>query len=129
MGRVVHFEIHASDPDALVHFYEELFGWTFSKWEGPNEYWLITTGADEDRGINGGLLRRRGDTAAPGQGVNSFVCTVSVDDLDAHLVKSARLGAETVVPKMGIAGVGWLAYLVDPDGNMVGMMEPDENAA
>ena len=27
---VVHFEIHASQPQALIDFYGELFGWTFA---------------------------------------------------------------------------------------------------
>ncbi len=27
MGRVVHFEIHATDPQALMAFYAELLGW------------------------------------------------------------------------------------------------------
>ena len=55
MPRVVHFEIHAADPERAVNFYQTLFGWTFQKWEGPMDYWLIVTGPDDQRGINGGL--------------------------------------------------------------------------
>ena len=41
-------------------FTEDVFGWTFKKFEGgPVEYWLVTTGEDKDAGINGGLLRPR----------------------------------------------------------------------
>ncbi len=43
MPRVVHFEIHATDPEALVAFYSGLFGWSFTRAEGM-EYWLIETG-------------------------------------------------------------------------------------
>ena len=28
---VVHFEIHASEPQLLIDFYTELFGWTFTQ--------------------------------------------------------------------------------------------------
>ena len=29
MGRPIHFEIHATDPEALVRYYSELLGWEF----------------------------------------------------------------------------------------------------
>ena len=34
--RVVHFEIHADQPDRAIAFYSGLFGWKFDKWESPN---------------------------------------------------------------------------------------------
>ena len=55
MSRVVHFEIHAENPERALEFYGGLFGWKFTKWDGPMEYWLIGTG--EGTGVNGGLLR------------------------------------------------------------------------
>ena len=57
MPRVVHFEIHAENPDRAIAFYQTVFGWQFQKWAGPMDYWLIKTGSDEERGINGGLIR------------------------------------------------------------------------
>lgn len=33
MRRIVHFEIHASDPQRAIEFYESVFGWKFQKWE------------------------------------------------------------------------------------------------
>jgi hypothetical protein len=44
----VHFEIHGSNPDALLKFYGEVFGWSFTNYM-PGEYWLI----DTHGGING----------------------------------------------------------------------------
>jgi predicted enzyme related to lactoylglutathione lyase len=38
MPRVVHFEIAANDPDKAAAFYQEVFGWKITKWEGPQEY-------------------------------------------------------------------------------------------
>jgi uncharacterized protein len=32
------------------------------------------------------------------------------------------------VPKMPIPGVGWLAYIKDTEGNILGMMQPDPSA-
>ena len=129
MGRVIHFEIQATQPQELVDFYTALLGWKFSKWDGPNEYWLIETGPAERPGIDGGLLPRRGpNSTAIGQPVNCFVCTIETPSLDEHLDQGAMLGGTVVVPKMPVPGVGWLAYLKDPDGNIFGLMQPDSNA-
>lgn len=129
MGRLVHFEIHASQPAALVEFYSKLLGWKFTRWEGPLEYWLITTGPDDRPGINGGLVQRRGAPPVAGQAVNSFVCTADVDAVDASVQQAVSMGGTIAVPKMPIPGVGWLAYVHDPDGNLLGLMQADARAA
>src|SRR4051794_41841889 len=91
MGRVVHFEIHAADPDRAERFYRRVFDWEIQRWEGaPVDYRLITTGADGEPGINGAIVERRG--AVDGTAVTAFVCTVSVDDLAA---------VEAAVPEAG----------------------------
>ena len=57
MSRVVHFEIHAGDPERAVGFYTKILGWKFERW-GTEEYWLITTGPDSQPGINGGFYAK-----------------------------------------------------------------------
>src|SRR5262245_30082416 len=104
MARLIHFEIHADDPARAARLYTELLGWTIVKWEGPMEYWLITTGPDTKPGSNGGLMRRRGPGPASGQPVNAFVCTVDVANLDESLETAARLGSTLAVPKTPIPG-------------------------
>jgi len=126
MPRVVHFEIHAADPDRAVNFYKTLFGWEFQKWEGPMEYWLITTGPNEQPGINGGLVRRQGEI--DGQAVIAYVCTVDVENLDSSVEKAVNNGGQIALPKMPIPGMGWLAYCKDTEGNIFGMMQGDPNA-
>jgi predicted enzyme related to lactoylglutathione lyase len=63
--------------------------------------------------------------------VNAFAITVDVDNLDAKLaaVEGAGGGAVVCVPKMAVHGIGWLAYVKDPDGNIFGMMQADPSAA
>ena len=129
MSRVVHFEIHATNPEALVSFYTSLFGWMIQKWGGPMDYYLITTGPAEKPGINGGLMRRRGDAPAPAQPVSSFVCTVDVASAKASLEKAVELGGTIALPIMPVPGIGWLCYAKDPDGNIFGMMQNDPAAA
>ncbi|HWF89178.1 MAG TPA: VOC family protein [Pyrinomonadaceae bacterium] len=126
MPRVVHFEIHAADPNRAVKFYESLFGWTFQKWEGPMEYWLVTTGPNDQPGINGGLVQRQGEI--DGQAVIAYVCTVDVENLDASVQAAVDNGGQIALPKMPIPGMGWLAYCKDTEGNIFGMMQGDPNA-
>jgi len=126
MPRVVHFEIHAADPERAVNFYQTLFGWTFQKWEGPMDYWLIITGPDDQRGINGGLVRREGEI--DGQAVIAYVCTVDVENVDASVQSAIDNGGQVALPKMPIPGMGWLAYCKDTEGNIFGVMQNDPNA-
>ena len=50
MQRVVHFEIHASNPESIIPFYQQLFGWQFEAWGPPGMYWLIRTAPGPDAG-------------------------------------------------------------------------------
>jgi predicted enzyme related to lactoylglutathione lyase len=128
MSRIVHFEIQASQPQTLIDFYTELLGWSFKKWEGA-EYWLVDTGPADQPGISGGLLPRPGGAApSEAQAVNAFVCTAGVESLDEALAKGASLGATVALPKSPVPGIGWLAYIKDPDGNVLGLLQPDEDA-
>ena len=126
MSRVVHFEIHAEEPQRAIDFYESVFGWTFQKWEGPQEYYLITTGADAQPGINGGLMKRMG--AVDGTAVIAYVCTIAAESVDEAAGRVWDKGGQIVVPKMAVTGVGWLAYCKDPEGNIFGIMQEDREA-
>lgn len=128
MPRAVHFEVHATDPERMIRFYTDLFGWKFQKLGGPVEYWVITTGPDSAPGINGGLMRRRGAAPADGQAVNAFVCTLDVPSVDEALGRLAAAGGTVALPKMPVPGIGWLAYIKDPDGNILGIMQADAAA-
>lgn len=120
MPRPVHFEIPADDPERVAAFYRSVFGWKIEKWEGPVEYWMVTTG-EENPGINGGILRRR-DPAQP------CVNTIGVGNLDETLKQVESSGGQCVLPKMPVPGVGWLAYCKDTEGHIFGVMQPDAAA-
>ncbi len=128
MSRVVHFEIHAENPERAIAFYQGVFGWQFQKWAGPMDYWLITTGADTERGINGGMIRRMGPGPLEMQAVNAYVCTISVTAIDESVAKALAAGGVLALEKMPIPGIGWLAYVKDTEGNIVGIMQSDPQA-
>lgn len=121
MPRVIHFEIPADDPERAQAFYQDVFGWQFDKWEGPFDYWLITTGPQEELGIDGGLARR----TDPSTGTEN---TVGVESVDEALAKIEASGGKIVRPKSAIPGVGWVAYCEDTEGNLFGLMEDDPEA-
>ena len=107
MSRIVHFEIHASDPVRAIGFYAGVFGWEFHQWEGGEaNYWLIATGPDEEPGINGGLIKRQGDPPEEFAAVNCYTCVVQVADLDTTLEKITSEGGVIALPKMPVPGVG-----------------------
>jgi len=124
MSHIVHFEIHASDPAKLGEFYTKAFGWQITHIPAL-DYYLIATGQD---GIGGGMPKRMGPKPAPDAPVSAFVCSLGVASVDAALKKALDAGATVALPKMAIPGVGYQVYVKDPDGNILGLHQPDTSA-
>ncbi|MBS1658707.1 MAG: VOC family protein [Bacteroidetes bacterium] len=120
MGRVVHFEIPAADPQKAMDFYSKVFGWKYEGFPGF-EYWLATTGSDNEMGINGAIMKRQD----PGQPVTNAIAVKDIDE-SASLIE--KLGGQIVVPKSAVPGMGWNAYFKDPDGNIMGLWQVDPDA-
>lgn len=125
MPRVIHFELHAEQPERAIRFYTQVFGWTFHKWDGPLEYWTIATGPEHEQGINGGMIQRVGANPVAGQPVNAYVCTVEVTSVDEFVARSLEAGGTPAAPKFPIAGIGWMAYIQDTEGNLLGLIEKE----
>ena len=111
----------ADDPERAIAFYENVFGWIFNKWEGPMEYWLISTGPESEPGIDGGLARRMD----PASGTESTIGVASVDEAVAKIEAN---GGKVIRPKSAVPGIGWLAYCQDTEGNTFGLMQDDPTA-
>jgi len=130
VNRVIHFEIHATQPDRLQEFYQSVFDWNIQDM-GPamGNFRVIVTGKDEPgsrwSGINGGLTPRHGDGPKGGEPVNAFVCTIEVSDIDETLKKIETAGGSIATDKMEVPGVGILAYRKDPEGNIFGVLQPE----
>ena len=118
MMRVSHFELPADDPEKLVKFYENVFGWTVRKWDGPVDYWLVMTGPEDQEGIDGGIARR-------GKGEAGVINSIDVPDVDKFIAKIEGAGGTVIVPKRAIPGVGWLSYCKDTEGNTFCIMQED----
>jgi len=120
VSRVIHFEITADDPGRAVKFYEKVFGWKIDKW-GAMDYWLATTGPDNQPGINGAIMTRETQ--------RTTVNTIDVSSVDEFAKKIVDAGGKVVTPKTAIPGVGYFAYCVDTEGNVFGIMENDTKAS
>jgi uncharacterized protein len=116
MGRPVHFEILGEDPARLGEFYRAVFNWEIASWDGPQGYWLATTGLEGDRGINGGFMHRH----FPQPVIN----TVGVASLEETLAKVEQAGGSLVQGPHEIPGVGLHAYCQDPEGILFGVLQP-----
>ena len=123
MSRVVHFELGVDQPERASKFYSDVFGWNINKWDGPDEYWLISTGDKGQPGIDGGLMKReKGFESA------ATINTVDVSSVDEFSEKVTKSGGKIIVPKMPVPGQGYLAYCQDTEGNTFGIMQMDESA-
>lgn len=124
---VVHFEIHASEPQRLIDFYSALLGWRFEQF-GQWRYWSISTGEGSigmdgpGMGINGGLTEREGPAPETGAPINGSTIVVAVDDVDASFARGLELGGAEAIAPDDLTGVGRVGYLRDPDGNVFGMI-------
>ncbi len=116
MPRVVHFEIPADDPERAVEFYKKAFGWKIDKWEGPFDYWLVTTGEDDEPGINGAIMTKEMG--------NMIRNTIGVESFDEYAEKIEKAGGKMVTEKQTIPGIGTMAAFQDTEGNVSVIMEP-----
>jgi predicted enzyme related to lactoylglutathione lyase len=121
MPRVIHFEVSVDQPDRALKFYTDVFGWKIEKWEGPEDYWLVTTGPKEEMGIDGAFMRRdeRGWRT---------VNTISVPSVDEAAEKVKQAGGKLLSERMTIPGVGYFHYCEDTEGNPFGILQGDTAA-
>jgi predicted enzyme related to lactoylglutathione lyase len=123
-NNVSYFAINADDVPRARRFYETAFGWSFEPW-GPPDFYLIETGK-EPGAIRGGLQERH--ERVPGQKMIGFECTISVTNIDEALRAIEASGGRIAAPKFHIPTVGTVAYFVDTEGNVAGIIQQERKA-
>ncbi|NRQ31102.1 VOC family protein [Nonomuraea sp. NN258] len=115
---VTWFEVASADPEGAERFYGGLFGWSFSREDGPIDYRMIGyPGGGQPAGGQpaGGLFNTKGDFP------DHAVFHVQVADVEAACRRTESLGGKVV--KMVIddgAGTDF-AYLQDTSGSLFGI--------
>ena len=95
--RIIHFEITADDPERAAAFYRETFGWSITTWDGPANYWLVSTG--EGLGVDGAIMGRTFEQAV----INTVQVEGSLEDAVARVRKArgAQLDEIHSIPGVG----------------------------
>ena len=126
MSKVIHFEIPSDKPKRAANFYKKVFGWKISNWGGQN-YWVVEAGTKKEPGINGGIAPRQGLFKKKG-GISSYVCTISVKNLEETAKKVKKAGGKWADKGGLVHGVGFMQYFKDTEGNLFGALQPDTKA-
>lgn len=116
MAKVIHFEIPADDPSRAIEFYQKVFGWKISKWEGEFDYWMVEAGEEDEPGINGAIYPREEDNVG---------VVIGVDSYDEFAQKIKREGGKMLTVKMTIPGIGKTGSFQDTEGNVLSIIEPE----
>jgi predicted enzyme related to lactoylglutathione lyase len=115
MGRpVVHFEIGCRDSAKTGDFYAKLFGWQITA-AGPAAN--IETG--NPQGIQGHI------TSLGHEPEHYTMFYVDVEDVQAALDKATELGGKKLVGPIAIPA-GKFTWFADPEGNMIGLLQPSK---
>lgn len=110
---VIWFEVIGKDSAVLSRFYGDLFDWKIDP--GPQGYFMATPDGERP---SGGI----GTDPAGGDGHVTFYA--EADDLQGLLDKAERLGGKTVMPPTEPMEGTRIALLADPEGHVVGLVNP-----
>ena len=117
---ITSFEIPALDLPRAIKFYSALLG---------KEVVLKNMGGESggvlssDKGAIIGIIRCSPEYMKPSdQGVNIYLRFE--EDLDGVIARVEKNGGRVVVPKMDGGEIGQFAWIIDSEGNRIGLNQP-----
>ena len=114
---VAWFEIYVADMARARAFYEAVFGVELAELESPGmEMWAFPM-LPEKPGASGALVRMPGFP----MGGNNIVVYFSCADCAVEAAKAAESGGTVHKEKMSIGRYGYIALVIDTEGNMIGL--------
>ena len=119
-NRFVHVELSTSEPDKAKAFYSALFQWQLEDMPNPAVPAGVYTMINVGEGTGGGIMKQ-----VPG-GPSGWLAYVLVEDIQATTQKAKSLGGQIMKDVMKITGVGWLSFIRDPTGAILGLWQPKE---
>jgi len=114
----VHVELNTPDPEKAKAFYSKLFDWQLEDVPdtavSTGSYTMVKVGA----GTGGGIMKQ-----VPG-GPSGWLAYVQVDDMHAATRKAKSLGGKVMKDVTEVMGMGWLSFIQDPTGAVLGLWKP-----
>jgi predicted enzyme related to lactoylglutathione lyase len=111
------FEIYVEDMDRAKKFYEMVFDIQLSKLDSPGmEIWAFPM-QSEGFGASGSLVKMPGFSL----GANSVLVYFSCTDCAIEAAKAVKAGGKIQKEKMSIGQYGYIALVIDTEGNMIGL--------
>jgi predicted enzyme related to lactoylglutathione lyase len=111
------FEIYVQDMPRAKRFYERLFRVTLQRLESPDlEMWSFPM-HPEGSGCTGALVKMVGKDSGIGGTIIYFVC----DDCAQEAARAVAEGGQVQRAKMSIGQYGFIAFVLDTEGNMIGL--------
>jgi predicted enzyme related to lactoylglutathione lyase len=111
----VNVELNTPDPEKAKAFYSKLFQWQLEDVPNPavpdSSYTMIKVGT----GTGGGIMKQ-----VPG-GPSGWLAYVEVDDIQAATAKAKSLGGKVMKDVTEVMGMGWLSFIQDPTGAVLGL--------
>jgi len=110
------FEIYVQDMERAKAFYGAVFGLPLTQLQSPIELWAFP-GHPNGMGAAGALARIEGFRSAD----NSVLVYFSCDDCSVQAARALEAGGQIHKPRMSIGQYGYIALVVDTEGNMIGL--------
>jgi len=113
----VHVELNTPDPETAKSFYSKLFQWQLEDVPNPavptGTYTMVKVG----EGTGGGIMEQIPN------GPSGWLAYVEVDDIRAATKKAKSLGGEIMKDVTEVVGMGWLSFIRDPTGAVLGLWQ------
>jgi predicted enzyme related to lactoylglutathione lyase len=111
------FEIYVDDMGRAKAFYEAMLGIELSKLDSPGMDMLAFPMDQEKTGATGALVKMPGFPSGANSVLVYFVC----DDCAKEAAKASKSGGRIQKEKTAIGQYGFIALVVDTEGNMIGL--------
>jgi len=111
------FEIYVQDMERAKAFYETTLNVTLQRLEGPDlEMWTFPM-HPESPGCTGALVKMAGKDSGIGGTIIYFVCA----DCAEEAARAVANGGQVQRAKMSIGQHGFIAFVLDTEGNLIGL--------
>ena len=113
-------EIYVQDMDRAKRFYESVFEMKLEKLESPGiDMWAFPMAMDTV-GASGALVKMDGVESGGSGTIPYFHC----DEVAVESERVVNAGGQIHKPKMSIGQYGFMALVLDTEGNMIGLHTP-----